>query len=93
MRKTLLAALFAAALTSGCQAMMYGTGSDLNRISLGMSKAEVVQHLGEPTSVGADAKTGEEYLDYRKMSRTLEWSPSTYRVILRDGKVASFGQI
>ncbi len=93
MNRRLFAALLVIMLTTGCQAMIYGTGSDLNKLSIGMTKAEVIHHLGNPTSLGADGTKGEEYLDYRKMSRVIEWSPSTYRVIIRDGKVTSYGQL
>lgn len=40
-------------LLTGCQAMPYGTAADIAKIPLGITKAEVVQILGAPVSVGA----------------------------------------
>ncbi|MEK7763184.1 MAG: hypothetical protein AAB433_16540, partial [Nitrospirota bacterium] len=46
----------------GCQAMIYGTASEFEKLSLDMSKEQVIGILGSPTSVGADGDKGEEYL-------------------------------
>ena len=44
--------IFAVAiLLTGCQAMIYGTASDFERVSLGMTKAQVIEVLGSPNRV------------------------------------------
>jgi hypothetical protein len=79
-------------LVMGCQAMMYGTASDFTRLSLGMTKSQVIQTIGEPNTVRADALTGEEHLTYRRMPQVVGWLPYNYDVTLRDGRVVSFGE-
>lgn len=69
---------------------MYGTGADLNGLSIGMPRAEVIQRMGQPIST--DASAAGETLRYRKMERTLGWSPTAYVVKLKDGKVTEFGK-
>ena len=88
--KKLSAALFM--LLTGCQAMIYGTASDFEKISLGMSKAQVIQTLGSPVSVSADGDKGEEYLIYKRMKHAISEWPRTYSVTLRDGKVVKYGE-
>ena len=88
--KKLSAALFM--LLTGCQAMIYGTASDFEKISLGMSKAQVIQTLGSPVSVSADGDKGEEYLIYKRMKHAISEWPRTYSVTLRDGKVIKYGE-
>jgi hypothetical protein len=77
---------------TGCQAMMYGTASDFTRLSLGMTKSEVIQMIGEPNTVRADAGTGEEHLIYRRMPQVVGWLPYNYDVTLKQGRVVSYGQ-
>jgi len=78
---------------SGCQAIIYGTASDFNKISLGATKAEVIQQsLGNPISTSADADKGEEVLIYKRMKHAISEWPRTYSVILRDGKVVKYGE-
>ena len=88
--KKLSAALFM--LLTGCQAMIYGTASDFEKISLGMTKAQVIQTLGSPVSVSADGDKGEEYLIYKRMKHAISEWPRTYSVTLRDGKVVKYGE-
>lgn len=93
MRTSLIAALgFVFINLTGCQAMVYGTASDLNNVSVGMTKPEVVAALGEPMTSSADAAKREEKLTYRRMSAVVTWAPKMYDVTLVDGKVARFGQ-
>jgi len=56
--QTVIIALIVAVLLVGCA----GTESRVNAISLGMSKAQVMQILGQPKSTRASA--GVEYLVY-----------------------------
>lgn len=77
---------------SGCQAIIYGTASDFNKISLGATKAEVIQSLGNPISTSADSDKDEEVLIYKRMKHAISEWPRTYSVILRDGKVVKYGE-
>ncbi len=79
-------------LLIGCQAIVYGTASDFNGLSLGMTKQQVIQVLGNPTSVGMDGDKGEEYLIYKRMKHAISEWPRTYQVTLRGGKVVRWGE-
>lgn len=93
MRATLIAAVtFAGAALTGCQAMVYGTASDLEKLSIGMDKAQVIQALGSPVSVAADGEKGEEYLVYKRMKHAISEWPRTYLVTLKNGKVTKYGE-
>lgn len=77
---------------TGCQAVVYGTASDFEKISLGMTKEQVIQTLGSPVSVSADGDKGEEYLIYKRMKHAISEWPRTYSVTIRDGKVIKYGE-
>lgn len=77
---------------TGCQAIVYGTASDFEKLSLGMSKAQVIQTLGSPVSVSADGDKGEEELIFKRMKHAISAWPRTYSVTLRDGKVVKYGE-
>lgn len=79
-------------LLSGCQAVIYGTASDFQGVELGMTKSQVIQVLGTPISVSANADTGEEQLIYKRMKHAISEWPRTYEVTLRNGKVVRFGE-
>lgn len=86
-------AIIAAALAlTGCQAMVYGTASDFDKVALGMSKTEVIQALGSPVSVAADGDKGEEYLIYKRMKHAISEWPRTYVVTLKGNKVTKYGE-
>jgi len=85
-------AVLAALVLSGCQAAVYGTASDFDKLALGMTKAQVVQILGSPVSVGADGDKGEEYLIYKRMKHAISDWPRTYSVTIRNGKVVKYGE-
>jgi hypothetical protein len=59
---------------------------DPSKISLGMTKLEVMQALGRPENAAADAKG--ETLSYR-LERPW-WQDKPFEVKLQDGKVVSF---
>lgn len=84
---TLLIACFC---STGCQAMMYGTAEDFNKLQLDMSRQDVITQLGQPMTIGADA-TGEERLIYKRMAYRLGWSPTLYDAVLKDEKVVRYG--
>jgi len=60
----------------------------MNQLKIGMTKQEVIEAIGEPTSTSAKKNT--EYLNYRLS--TGGFYPNTYYVRLLDGKVDVFGQ-
>ncbi len=69
------------------------TASNLNNVSLGMSKSDVVKALGSPSSVSA--KDNVEYLQYssyKPFTSPSEWH-SNYFVRLVNGKVESYGKV
>jgi len=71
-----------------------GTTANLNRISVGMTKAEVIEQVGRPDSVSA--KDNAEYLVYYwatpKQIFVDENSLPEYYIKLIDGKVTSYGK-
>jgi outer membrane protein assembly factor BamE (lipoprotein component of BamABCDE complex) len=60
---------------------------DIQNIDLGMTKAEVMQQMGNPTNVSGSGN--EEYLWYVPANRFWE----RYYVHLVNGKVESYGQM
>ena len=85
-------AVIAVLLLSGCQAVVYGTASDFDKVAIGMSKQQVIQTLGSPVSVSADGDKSEEYLIYKRMKHAVSAWPRTYSVTLRGGKVVKYGE-
>lgn len=55
-----------------------------------MTKNEVIQAMGEPTSIGAN--DGKEYMNYKLLESAWDWEPTPYTVIFREGKVVSYGR-
>ncbi|WP_193222335.1 outer membrane protein assembly factor BamE [Alkalilimnicola sp. S0819] len=72
--------------------MIYGTAAEFDDLSLGMSRAEVVEILGSPAAVQADGDKDEVYLIFKKMEHAISDWPRTYRVTLRDGKVVKWSE-
>lgn len=79
-------------LLAGCQAIVYGTASDFEKLSLGMSKSQVIHTLGSPVSVSADADKDEEEFIFKRMKHAISAWPRTYSVTLRNGKVVKYGE-
>jgi hypothetical protein len=68
-----------------------GTSDKLNRVSLGMTKPEVIKTIGEPDSISAAGDT--EFLIYDWGSpKELVGTPKEYFVRLKAGKVDAFGK-
>ena len=65
-----------------------GSSKKMNHLKLGMTKQEVIEAIGEPTSTSAKRNT--EYLNYHLS--TGGFYTNTYYVRLVDGKVDAFGQ-
>jgi hypothetical protein len=84
--------MLAALALAGCQAVVYGTASEFEKLSIGMTKDQVVELLGKPTSIGADGEKSEEYLIYKRMKHAISAWPRTYQVTLRNGKVIKYGE-
>lgn len=74
----------------GCQDAMHGTGEDIAKVTLGMTKPQVINVLGKPSSVGGDDSV--EKLYYRKMGHVTDWEPTSYEVVFKDGKVIRYGE-
>lgn len=89
--KRLMAAAAFLSLT-GCQAMVYGTADDLNKIHVGMTKEQVTEAIGRPSTASADASKHEDTLTYKRMTGVIGWTPGYYDVVLVDGKVARYGE-
>lgn len=85
-------AIFSVLLLSGCQAMIYGTASSLDRIEVGMTKDQVISALGSPSYVLSGNAPNEVRMQYNRMAAITSWSPDTYEVVLRDGRVSKFGK-
>ena len=84
--------LFAACVClQGCQAMMYGTAKKLNNVKVGMTRAQVIEQLGEPISTSAPSAR-EEVLRYRWMKQVVALLPTFYFVRLIDGTVSAYGE-
>ena len=69
------------------------TAGRINRVSLGMSKEEVIKVMGRPVSTSAEK--GTEYLNYKLAETSTDdaYGISTpYAVCLRGGKVVSYGR-
>ena len=79
-------------LLVGCQAAIYGTADDFEKISIGMTKTQVIAVLGSPVSVAADGDKNEEYLIFKRMKHAISQWPRTYSVTLRSGKVVKYGE-
>ncbi len=89
--KTLYALILANVMViAGC-----ATAHKMNRLSLGMTKQEVISVMGRPTSTASPGK-GQEILRYN-LSATgedaFEGITDEYFVTLIDGKVDSYGRI
>jgi hypothetical protein len=71
---------------TACRAPGHVKAGEPSQISIGMTKDEVIKHLGKPEHVTADAQA--ETLNY-----VLErpwWQDRPFRVKLVEGKVISF---
>ena len=83
-RYRILVILLSVVFLIGCA----GSAKKMNQLNLGMTKQEVIEAIGEPTSTSA--KRNAEYLNYHLS--TGGFYTNTYYVRLLDGKVDAFGQ-
>jgi hypothetical protein len=77
--------LLATLLICGCAA----SAQKMNKLQMGMTKAEVVEAMGPPQSTSAKPEV--EYLKYRLSSGGM--FADDYYVRLRNGKVDAFGTV
>lgn|SRR5574337_887551 len=89
MRKLVLT-LILLTILSGC-----ATTGKMNRVSLGMTKQDVISAMGNPDSTSANGEV--EYLTYSLYRGFFDrnygnWSDN-YFVRLKDGKVDSYGRV
>ena len=82
--KRMLILFFLSILVLGCA----GSAKKINNLNIGMTKAEVIEAMGEPnyTSAANDV----EILSYKLTSDSLY--RDTYFVRIKQGKVVRFGQ-
>ncbi len=87
--KRIYAALIFLAITA-----CIGTSANLNKVSLGMSKSEVIQAVGTPDSVSAQGRV--EYLIYHwaspKQLIADENNLDRFFIRLTDGRVDAYGE-
>lgn len=71
-------------LLAGCAT----NGSHLNKLSIGMTKAQAIGVMGDPDSTRSDGVA--EYLTYSPQMSLGEYS--TYIVVIQNGKVTKYGR-
>ncbi|NIA06724.1 MAG: hypothetical protein GWP14_03655 [Actinobacteria bacterium] len=97
----LTSVIAASLLCSGCiSAITTPNASKLNKVELGMTKAEVIEQMGKPDSIRAQGNT--EYLVYRLATEkdySMAWyfgmtfvHKDDYFARLVDGKVDAYGR-
>ena len=79
----IIVVILSVAFLIGCAA----SSKKMNQLKLGMTKQEVIEAIGEPTSTSA--KRNREYLNYRLTADG--FYSDSYYVRLLDGKVESYG--
>jgi hypothetical protein len=84
LKQTLLIGCLAIILTLGCA----GSAKKINNLSIGMTKAEVIEIMGAPNYTSGTSDV--EILSYKLTSDTL--IRDTYYVRLKQGKVERFGR-
>lgn len=88
MRKVFL--LLVSLFVVSCATVFSITGEKISRLSPGMTKAEVIQTLGNPD--GFKKIDGQEILTYsHRLVTVWAWDRADYHVILKDGKVTEYG--
>ena len=80
----IIVVILSVAFLIGCAA----SSKKMNQLNIGMTKKEVIEAIGEPTSTSA--KRNVEYLNYHLS--TGGFYTNVYYVKLLDGKVEAYGQ-
>lgn len=77
-------------MTLTCVVFLTGcaTASNMNKLSVGMTKPEVIRVMGSPDSVAAQG--GAEYLEYEHLQYIGHYQHFFVRVV--NGKVDAYGQ-
>ena len=90
MRYVILVSLL---LLTGCMAAIFGSADQLNQLSIGMTKEQVIQKIGPPKSTAAG--NGVEFMNYRWVKTVIAADgnfPEDYYVQLQNGKVIGYGR-
>ena len=82
--KRMLILFFLSSLVLGCA----GSAKRINNLNIGMTKAEVIEAMGEPNYTSATNDV--EILSYKLTSSSLV--SDTYFVRIKNGRVDRFGQ-
>ena len=87
-------ALASVVLLAGCAT---NNSSKLNDISVGMTKADVISVMGQPSETRATASV--EYLVYRLcvgrnlVASCIDWKQREFFVQIQQGKVVAYGKV
>jgi outer membrane protein assembly factor BamE (lipoprotein component of BamABCDE complex) len=80
--------VFVFLLIAGC-----ATSHKINRVSLGMTKAQVIQAMGDPVSTSAsDGIEGLRYHLYDNQQAVFQKSPTEYWIYFNGGRVVKYGK-
>jgi outer membrane protein assembly factor BamE (lipoprotein component of BamABCDE complex) len=72
----------------GCRSTGHVDPGEMSRVSLGMTKQEVISSVGPPQTIAAEGRTETlYYLEERPW-----WRQAKLQVRITDGKVVSFGE-
>ncbi|MDQ7835503.1 MAG: outer membrane protein assembly factor BamE [Humidesulfovibrio sp.] len=82
----LVSLVLAAMLLVGCAT----SAKKIADVRIGMTKAEVIQTLGEPSGYGAEGP--DTYLNYSMLEAVGDWDHTKYSVVLRNGQVVKYGR-
>lgn len=85
---TMAAIALGCLLFSGCRITGHVDSGELSRVSLGMTKQEVISSVGPPQTVAAAGHT--ETLYY--VEERPWWRMAKMEIRITDGKVVSFGE-
>lgn len=81
----LVSLILALLILGGCT-----TAHKITAVRMDMTRADVISAMGEPASTGAT--DGKEFLNYKLLESAWDWEPTPYTVIIREGKVVSYGR-
>lgn len=76
-----------------CALAACATAKKINNVALGMTKSQVIEAVGKPTSTSATGST--EYLNYRlyeSYNAAYNYASTEFYVRLVDGRVDSYGK-
>jgi hypothetical protein len=86
MTKLMLPVVALMLIVSSCAS----TPKKFNRLSLGMTKAQIIEAIGDPDSTKAG--DGVEVLEYELLEGEIVGHPVPYWAIVQDGKLIKYGR-